>query len=216
MSVIGFQSLFAQGIQQKSILLGGHLPLSGSLEQISDLAKGADAYFRYINEQGGVHGRQIQYQYYDDQLAPALAQEIAQDFILNQQVFAMFGSIEPEQYSKVTRWIAQMDVPNLFLFSRSPNLYKLPLVAPFMPDTVTESRILGRYIATQNPQKRVLIWSRNDPYHQVLTKTLSQELKKYNSPVKVVTHLPFLKTVHEHLLKIQKSQADVLVIFFHT
>ena len=207
-SVLGLQDLFGQGVQHRQVLLGGHLPLS---QKVGDIAKGADAYFQYINEQGGVHGRLIRYQYHDDRFNPEIAQQIAHDLVLNEEVFAMFGSVETQP--SLVKWISQMEVPNLFLASRMPELANTPLALTFMPSLKTESRILSRYLATQYPRQSIVIWSRQDNHHQALAKILAKELKMYRIQVKVLKHSKFLQKFHEESLKIKKSQADILVVF---
>ncbi len=206
-------TLFAQGVGQREILLGGHLPLSGGLQAVGDVAKGADAYFQYINEQGGVHGRLIRYQYQDDRFQPEVAKQVVSRLVLDEQVFAMFGSVESGVGTELTGWISQMEVPNLFLVSRTAEFLKYPLTSAFMPTLKTESAILGRYLATQSPRSNVLIWSRQDNYHQTLTRLLVKELKKGQIPVQVLTHEKFLQTFHAESVKIEEAEADILVIF---
>ena len=210
-SIFSLQNLFAQGVQPRQILLGGHLPLSGPLQEVSDVAKGADAYFQYINEQGGVHGRFIRYQYHDDRFHSEIAKQVIHDLVLNQEVFAMFASVETQP--SLVKWISQMEVPNLFLVSRMPELASIPLTSSFMPSLQAESRILSRYLATQHPRQSIVIWSRQDNEHQTLAKVLAKELKRYQTQVKILKHAKFLQTFHAESLKIKKSQADILVIF---
>ena len=58
------------GVTRTSILIGGTIPLSGSAAAFASVARGADAYFKYVNARGGVHGRKIIYRYLDDGYDP--------------------------------------------------------------------------------------------------------------------------------------------------
>ncbi|TML45928.1 MAG: hypothetical protein E6G23_07035 [Actinobacteria bacterium] len=59
------------GITAKQILIGGTTPLSGPASAYAAVAKGADAYFKYVNDHGGVFGRSIKYKYEDDAYDPS-------------------------------------------------------------------------------------------------------------------------------------------------
>ena len=211
--LLSVRGVFAQGVQPRELLLGGYLPLTGPLQNIGDVAKGADAYFQYINDQGGVHGRLIRYQYVDDHFNPELAKYHVQDMVLNQEVLALFASVGNRSYMDLTKWSSQMEIPNLFLISREVNMQGMPHASSFMPSLKVESSILSRYLATQYPRQKVVIWSRQDGYHQKLSRAVAQDLKKYQVSVQVLKHEKFLQSLHEEALKIQKSQADILVVF---
>ena len=58
------------GVTDTTILLGGTAPLSGPASAYSSVARGADAYFRFVNARGGVNGRRIVYKVKDDAYNP--------------------------------------------------------------------------------------------------------------------------------------------------
>jgi branched-chain amino acid transport system substrate-binding protein len=58
------------GITDTSIKLGGSYPFSGPASAYGTIAKGANAYFKYVNDQGGVNGRKIDFVTYDDGYEP--------------------------------------------------------------------------------------------------------------------------------------------------
>lgn len=59
------------GVTPTTILLGGTTPLSGPASAYASVARGADAYFKYVNARGGVNGRRIAYKYLDDAYNPS-------------------------------------------------------------------------------------------------------------------------------------------------
>src|SRR5947207_8070217 len=63
-------TLDTPGVSDSTILLGGTAPLSGDASAAAGVAKGAEAYFNYVNAHGGVFGRKIQYKYVDDAYDP--------------------------------------------------------------------------------------------------------------------------------------------------
>ncbi|HSL63224.1 MAG TPA: ABC transporter substrate-binding protein, partial [Gaiellaceae bacterium] len=58
------------GVTSNQILIGGTAPLSGVAAAYASVARGAEAYFKYMNARGGVNGRKIAYRYYDDAYNP--------------------------------------------------------------------------------------------------------------------------------------------------
>ena len=57
-----------EGVFSRKIVLATHQPLSGPAHEYSEIGKSALAYFKYVNDQGGIHGRKIELIIFDDQL----------------------------------------------------------------------------------------------------------------------------------------------------
>src|SRR2546430_17394914 len=69
------------GVTSKQILIGGTTPLSGPASAYASVAKGADAYFKYVNAHGGVFGRSIKYKYEDDAYDPSQTIQKTRDLV---------------------------------------------------------------------------------------------------------------------------------------
>ena len=69
------------GVTAKQILIAGTTPLSGPASAYAAVAKGADAYFKYVNDHGGVFGRSIKYKYEDDAYDPSQTIEKVRDLV---------------------------------------------------------------------------------------------------------------------------------------
>ena len=67
-----------EGVFTRKIVLATHQPLSGPAREYSEIGKSALAYFKYVNDQGGIHGRAIELIMFDDQLQPEIT---VKDFI---------------------------------------------------------------------------------------------------------------------------------------
>ncbi len=81
------------GITSTSILLGGTAPLTGPASQYASIARGAEAYFRYVNGRGGVNGRKIEYKVVDDAYNPAATVPLTRQLVEQDKVFAVFNSV---------------------------------------------------------------------------------------------------------------------------
>ena len=63
------------GVFPRKIVLATHLPLSGPAHEYSEIGNSALAYFKYVNDQGGIHGRAIELIMFDDQLKPEIIEK---------------------------------------------------------------------------------------------------------------------------------------------
>src|SRR5438309_1075905 len=75
------------GVTSNSILIGGTFPLSGEAATAATIAKGANAYFEYVNSRGGVFGRKIQFRYMDDGYDPGRTVQDTRQLVLQDKVF---------------------------------------------------------------------------------------------------------------------------------
>src|SRR5205809_8125677 len=81
------------GITPTSIHIGGTTPLTGSAQAFQSVARGAAAYFRYVNSRGGVNKRKIDYEYLDDQYMPSETLRQTRVLAEDTHVFAIFTSL---------------------------------------------------------------------------------------------------------------------------
>ena len=85
------------GVTPTSILLGTTSPLSGAASAYASVARGADAYFKYVNARGGVNGRKIVDTIVDDQYNPQLTVQATRQLVEQDKVFAVFNGLGTEQ-----------------------------------------------------------------------------------------------------------------------
>jgi branched-chain amino acid transport system substrate-binding protein len=93
-AALAFASAQAQtpGVSATTIIIGQSVPLSGANAELgNDIRNGALAYFRKVNEAGGVHGRKIELASLDDGNTVPRAEENTKKLVEEQAVFALFG-----------------------------------------------------------------------------------------------------------------------------
>src|SRR3954470_9932731 len=82
----------ASGIGGGKILIGQSAPLSGSNAQLGiEIREGALAYFKKVNEAGGVYGRRIELVTLDDANDVSRAEANTRELVEKTGVFALFG-----------------------------------------------------------------------------------------------------------------------------
>jgi branched-chain amino acid transport system substrate-binding protein len=174
------------GVFPKNIVFVTHQPLSGPAKEYSDIGKSAQAYFKYVNDQGGVHGRSIELKIIDDQLKPYKAKEELEELTLKNDIFAVFSGIGSKTHQAVYPLLKEQRLPSFFVGSDLPE-WTQPLranVFGFMPTAETEARVIGKYITEKHTGKEFIIWYPENPVYQRSVKALTKEL--YNVSAKLL------------------------------
>ncbi|HET6213878.1 MAG TPA: ABC transporter substrate-binding protein, partial [Micromonosporaceae bacterium] len=82
------------GVSDTEIVVGTHQPLTGpAAPGYSKIAKASQAYFNYVNANGGVQGRKITYKIIDDAYNPATTQQVVRKLVLEDKVFAILNGL---------------------------------------------------------------------------------------------------------------------------
>ena len=206
------------GVTANSILLGGTAPLTGPASAYSSIARGAEAYFKYVNGQGGVLGRKITYKYVDDAYNPAESVKVTRQLVEQDKVFAVFNSLGTERNLSVREYLNAEKVPQLFVASgtttRGRDDAQYPYTIELQPSYQAEGWVYGKYLARTAPGARVAVLFQNDDYGKDLLGGFRRGLKRSN--VKVIAAQPYEHTasdVQSQIAKLKASGAGTLAIF---
>src|SRR5918911_401787 len=105
------------GVTSTQILIGGTTPMTGPAQAYRSVATGADAYFKYVNDHGGVNGRKIKYKYLDDAYDPSQTIQKTRDLVQNDKVFAIYNTLGTATNLAIRSYLNQLKVPQLFVAS---------------------------------------------------------------------------------------------------
>lgn len=137
------------GVTDDTVTIGTHTPLTGpAAPGYASVSAGALAYFAYVNDNGGVHGRKINYIVKDDGYNPANTQMVVRELVQDDQVFAIFNGLGTPTHSSVIDFLNDNGVPDLFVSSGSTTWNqpkKYPNLFPFNANYVVEGSALGQY-----------------------------------------------------------------------
>ena len=206
------------GITGTTILLGGTSPLSGTGSAYASVARGAGAYFKYVNANGGVNGRTITYKVLDDASNPSQTVTATRQLVEQDKVFAIFNALGTEHNVATRSYLNANRVPQLFVASGATTFgrdyERYPWTIGFQPSYRAEGWIYGRYLARSKPGAKVAVLLQNDDYGKELMAGLKQGIAR--SKVKVVAAQPYEVTatdVQSQIAKLKASGADVLALF---
>ncbi|MBO0689788.1 MAG: ABC transporter substrate-binding protein, partial [Candidatus Dormibacteraeota bacterium] len=176
------------GVTAKQITLGATQPLSGSASAYSSLGKGANAYYQYVNAQGGVNGRQIKYDVLDDVYTPSVTPTKARELVEQDKVLAAVGNVGTPTNLAVRDYYNQQKVPQLFVNTGADtwgaDYNKYPWTLGWQPTYVTEGKIYAHNILQNEPNDKIGVLYQNDDYGQDYLHGLQQGLgSKANSMI---------------------------------
>ncbi|HEY0583020.1 MAG TPA: ABC transporter substrate-binding protein, partial [Chloroflexota bacterium] len=158
------------GVTKDTILLGGTIALSGPAAAYGTIARAADAYFHYVNENGGVNGRQISYKYLDDAYNPAQTVPLTKQQVEQDQVFLMYGGLGTQAQTSVREYLNSKKVPQVFVATGattfSAEFDKYPYTFGWQPVYQGESLIYAQYILKNTPNAKIGVIYQNDDYGQ--------------------------------------------------
>lgn len=207
------------GVTGTTIKIGGTVPLSGVAAAYASVGKGAEAYFKYVNARGGVHGRRIEYVIKDDAYNPANTVQATRELVQQEQVFAIFNSLGTEHNLATRPFLNQLKVPQVFVATGAStfgNDYKrYPWSIGYLPNYVAEGRIYGKSIGRIKVGARVAVLYQDDDYGRELLAGVRQGLRFAGRGGRVVAQQGYTVTspdVQSQITRLRSSRADVLLI----
>jgi branched-chain amino acid transport system substrate-binding protein len=155
------------GVTPTEIKVGNLNPYSGPASAYGTIGKSIGAYFKMINEQGGVNGRKIDYLSYDDSYSPPKTVEMARKLVEQDQVAFIFQSLGTPSNSAIHKYMNQMKVPQLFVAtgaSKWNDPKNFPWTMGWQPNYQTEGQIYARYTLSNVKDPKIGILFQNDDY----------------------------------------------------
>lgn len=151
--------------QPVEIRIGNTTPYSGPASAYGVFGRTLDAFFRMVNEDGGINGRPVVFTSYDDMGNPALTLQQTRRLVEQDQVLLMFGAVGTLGNLAVRPYLNEAGVPQLFI-ATGAELFDDPANYPWtMRWTASfeaEARVYGRYIAATFPGARIGVLYQND------------------------------------------------------
>lgn len=152
------------GITSTEIHLGATAALSGPAASYSNYTKGVEAYFKHINAEGGINGREVKYTIVDDGYDPSKTVPLTQRLVDQEKVFAIVGALGTPTQAAVYKRLNSQKVPDVLIGSGSSAFVDpvLPYVTMLFPSYVTENAILGEHLKKAYPGKKLGLLYQND------------------------------------------------------
>ena len=204
------------GITSTSVTVGSHQPLTGpAAPGYSEIAPATNAYFQYVNANGGVNGRKINFIYRDDGYNPTNTVNVTKQLVLQSKVFGILEGLGTPTHTKVVSYLNSEHVPDLFVASGCPcwdNGTAQPWTFGWQPNYTIEGKILGQYIAQHFAGKKVGVFYQNDDFGQGGLAGVKQEVPA-GQIVSAQPYEPTDTNVAPQITALKSAGAQVVVNF---
>src|SRR5690606_14682265 len=170
----------AQGVTDTEIVFGNWGPQSGPAAAWGSVTTAIDAYFRYINDQGGIHGRQLVLEARDDSYDPARTVSAVRELIDRENVFAFVGGVGTANGLAALPLIQRAGVPWVGPATGSEVFAEQSggLVFTTFTDYVVEAALMTRHAVTELGSRNIAIFYQNDGYGQAGLRGLEEEIAR--------------------------------------
>jgi len=204
------------GVTKTEIKIGHICPYSGNASSYGVGGKSHAAFFKRVNDMGGVGGRKINFITLDDGYNPAKTVEQTRRLVEQDQVALLFNTLGTPTNTAIHRYVNQKKVPHLFVATSADKWgdYKnFPWTMGYAPSYRTEAQIYGKYIKAQRPNAKATLIYQNDDFGKDYLHGLQDVYGKDFDKVftKVVTYEASDATVDSQVVTMKDSGADVMV-----
>ncbi len=168
LAALGSSSALAQngpGIKDKEILLCSYQPMTGSTSSYFRMGKGADAWFKHVNETGGINGRMVNFNMVDDKYETARTVGIVKRFIERDDCFAIVAPLGSAPTVAVIDYIVEQKVPLVGAGTGAAKPLEIPskYVFPLFPSYRDEGKDLVRFAKEVLKAQKIALLYQNDP-----------------------------------------------------
>ncbi len=207
---------YGPGVTDTEIKLGNTGPYSGPASSYGTIPKSMAAYYRMVNDQGGVNGRKINFISYDDGYAPPKTVEMTRKLVEQDQVLAVTSPLGTPTNSATWHYMNQHQVPQLFIASGAtkwddPKGH--PWTIGWQPNYQSEGRIYATFIMTDKPDGKIGVLYQNDDAGKDYLKGMTDGLgdKHKSMIVLAASYEPTDPTIDSQIVAMKAAGCDVLV-----
>jgi len=201
------------GATDNEIKIGHTNPYSGPASSYSSIGKLHQAYWKMVNETGGINGRKINFISYDDGYSPPKTVEMIRKLVEEDQVFACFNMTGTPCNTAIHKYMNQKKMPQLYIAtgaSKWGNPKEFPWTMGYQPDYHTEGIIYAKHILGNVRDARIGVLYQNDDYGKDYFNGMKDGLgKEAGRLVKVVTYEATDPTVDSQIIELKNSGANV-------
>ena len=206
------------GATNTEIKIGNIMPYSGPASAYGVIGHVEAAYFRKVNDEGGINGRKINFISYDDSYSPPKAVEQARKLVEDDQVLLIFNSLGTPSNTAIQRYMNEKKVPQLFVATGATKWddpKHFPWTMGWQPSYQTEARIYASYILKNKPNAKIGVLYQNDDYGKDYLKGLTDGLgdKAKSMIVSEQAYDVSEPAVDSEMVNLKASGADVFVDF---
>jgi branched-chain amino acid transport system substrate-binding protein len=207
------QKKYGPGVTDTEIKVGSTNPYSGPASAYGTIGRAEAAYFRMINDQGGVNGRKINFITLDDGYSPPRTVEQVRKLVEQDQVLLLAGTLGTPPNSAIHKYVNARRVPHIFVNTGATKWgdpKKFPWTMGFNLNYQAEGHIYAQYLLDVKPDAKIAILYQNDDYGKDYVKGLKDGLgaKAEKMVVAEASYEVTDPTVDSQIVTLKASGAD--------
>jgi len=207
------QKKYSDGATDKEIKIGNTNPYSGPASSYGVIGKGEEAYWKSVNERGGINGRMVKFITLDDGYSPPKTVELVRQLVEQEKVLCLFNTLGTPTNTAIHRYMNQKKVPMLYVATGASKWGKpkeFPWTMGYQPDYHTEAVIYAKHILATVKDAKIGVLMQNDDYGKDYWEGFKDGLgKDVNKVVKHVTYETTDPTVDSQIIQLKDSGANV-------
>jgi branched-chain amino acid transport system substrate-binding protein len=205
------------GVTATELKIGNTMPYSGPNSAYGMIGRTEQAFFRMVNEQGGIAGRTINFVTYDDGFSPPKTVEQVRRLVEQDKVAFLFNTLGTPTNSAVVRYVNQRKVPHLFLATGADKwgtYQETPWTIGWQPSYRTEAQIYAKSMKEQKPDARLAILYQNDDFGKDYLAGVRDVMgaERFDRTVKTASFEITDPTPDSQIVSLQATGADTLLI----
>jgi len=212
------QKKYDVGATDTEIKIGSIMPFSGPASHYSVIGKTEEAYFKMINDRGGINGRKIKLISYDDAYSPPKAVEQTRKLVENDEVLLLFNAVGTASNGATRKYMNDKQVPQLFVGSGAAKWNDpkhFPWTMGWQPSYESEGVIYGKWLLKERPNAKVAVLYQNDDFGKDCLKGTKEGLGAKAASMIIMEESYDLSepSVDSHIVKIKAKNPDVFLIY---
>ena len=207
------QKKYDDGATDKEIKIGNTNPYSGPASSYGVIGKCIEAYWKSVNDRGGVNGRMINFITRDDGYSPPKTVELVRQLVEQEKVLCMFQTLGTPTNTAIHKYMNQKKVPQLYVATGASKWGKpkeFPWTMGFQPDYHTEGVVYAKHVLANVKDPKIGVLMQNDDYGKDYYEGFRDGLGKETG--KIVKHVTFEvtdPTVDSQVIQLKDSGANV-------
>ena len=209
------QKKYDTGATDTEIKIGHIVPYSGPASAYGVIGKTEEAYFKMLNENGGINGRKINFISYDDAYSPPKAVEQVRKLVESDEVLVVFSALGTPSNTAIQKYLNAKKVPQLFVATGATKWNDpkhFPWTIGWQPSYQSEGRIYAKFLMKEKPDAKVAVLYQNDDFGKDYLKGLKDGLDaKASMIIAEESYEVSEPTIDNHVVKLKATGANVLI-----
>jgi len=212
------QKKYDTGASDTEIKIGNIMPYSGPASAYGVIGKTEEAYFKMINDQGGINGRKVTFVTYDDAYSPPKAVEQVRKLVESDEVLVVFNPLGTPSNTAIQKYLNSKKIPQLFVATGATKWNdpkSFPWTMGWQPSYQSEAHIYAKWLMKEKPDAKVAIVYQNDDFGKDYLKGTKDGFgaKAASSIIMEESYEVSEPSIDGHIVKIKAANPDVLLIY---